>query len=497
MASIFEAPLQLASAPARTLDLLRRLGVDYVRVSVYWRSLAPSPTSRARPRDFHGASPTAYQASAWAPYDAIVRDAKARGIGVYFTLTGPAPDWAEGMGAPKPPAPQGVWKPTAAAVGEFVRAVGTRYSGRYTPPGESSPLPPVSFWSIWNEPNVGQANLAPQAIDGSRIDTSPAMYRALLSAGWSALHATGHGADTILIGELAPDGQTIGNVPGNFGYMVPLRFVRALYCVNSSLRPLRGTAAAERGCPTTSAVSKSFVRENPALFQASGYAVHPYLQGRAAPTTSTRYEPDYANSAALPKLERTLQTATGDYGQSRRFLLYDSEFGYLTDPPLRSGAPPALAAAYENWAEYISWRNPLIRSFDHYLLVDPAPGGPSQFFSGLEFFNGAPKATYAAFRMPIYLPVTRASAGHRLQVWGCVRPAHYARLQTGSTQRVQIEFQPRGKGRFEVLATVPITNKDGYFDLDLRPTSSGVVRLAWAYPRGAEIYSRSVRVSIR
>src|SRR2546421_209080 len=64
------------------------------------------------------------------------------GIGVSFTLTGPAPLWAAGRGAPRgAPYGGGSWKPSARAFGDFVHAMATRYDGRYTPAGSTKPLP--------------------------------------------------------------------------------------------------------------------------------------------------------------------------------------------------------------------------------------------------------------------------------------------------------------------------------------------------------------------
>jgi hypothetical protein len=494
--SIFEAPLQLVTAPGPTFDLLHQLGVGYVRVFVRWSSIAPSPTAGAPPTGFDASSPGSYPAAGWASYDAIVRDAASRGIGVILGISGPAPQWATGPGVASGGAgAPGSWKPSASDFGAFAHAVAARYSGQYTPPGVSSPLPRVHFWSIWNEPNLG-VNLAPQAIDNSTVESSPAMYRALVDAGWSALHETGHGGDTILIGELAPYGLTYGNNPGNYGNMVPLRFVRALYCVDSSWRPLQGSAAAARGCPATTAGSKQFASAHPGLFQASGYAVHPYPQGSLAPNVVLPNGPDYANLVALPKLEQLLDSVTSTYGAGKQFPLYSTEYGYFTNPPLQGSPAPAVAAAYLNWAEYISWLNPRIRSWDQYLLVDPPSGGPSSFVTGLEFANGVQKPSYAAYRMPIYLPLSKATAGQGLEVWGCVRPAHYVQLATHAAQRVQIELQPSTGGAFKVLKTVEITDPNGYFDTKLQFPSSGIVRLAWSYPQGPTIYSRPVPITV-
>jgi hypothetical protein len=489
MISMFEAD-QLLSDPGPTLDRLRRLGVQYVRVLVRWRSIAPDAASTAAPAGFDASSPAAYPASGWAPYDALDRDARARDIGVMFDITGGAPRWATGGGF-TPGGAAGVWRPSAQRFEPFVRAVGTRYSGHYTPPGESSPLPRVSFWSIWNEPNLGEADLAPQTIDNSTIDVSPTMYRRLLDAGWAGLHQSGHGGDTILIVELAPYGQSVGPFPGTFGYMVPLRFIRALYCVGSSLRPLRGSAAAARGCPGTAAGSKTFASQHPALFDATGVAVHPYPSGGAAPNAVLSDEPDFVYLATISRLTRVLDALSAEYGVHRRLPLYSTEYGYRTTPPLPGGVPLSRAPAYENWAEYLAWRNPRLRSWDHYLLTDPPVGGPSRFVTGLEFAGGAPKPTYMAYRLPIYLPVTTFSAHHGLEVWGCVRPVYHQNVPG----RAEIQLKPVGSGAFKTVSSVTLTNSSCYFDVTVRFPSAGTVRIAWTYPGGATIYSRDVAIS--
>jgi hypothetical protein len=488
--------VQLASDPAGTLDTLRRLGVDRVKVFVPWSMLALDPSARTRPR-FDATNPAAYAPGAWARYDAIVRDATADRIGIDLSLSDP-PAWAAGPGSPNPVAhPQ--WKPSPSEFGSFVEAVATRYSGSYRPQGSATPLPRVSFWSIWNEPNYGP-DLAPQAIRHSTVEVSPVLYRGLLDAAWTALHRTGHSHDTVLIGELAPRGITVGDQPGNFGGMVPLRFVRALYCVDSSVRELRGAAAAERGCPTTAAGSAGFRASHPALFEASGFADHPYGQGDLAPDVPTFDEPDYADLAALPNLERTLDRVQAIYGSSTIFRIYSTEFGYQTNPPEKiiNSIDPAAAAEYLNWSEYISWRDPRVASYDQYLLGDPARANASGgFATGLEYKDGTPKATYAAYRLPIYLPATAFTRGHAIEVWGCVRPARFAKLETGAPQRVEIQYAPGPGGAFKTVRTVTLTDPYGYFDIRQTFAGDGTVRLSWAYPRGPTIFSRPVRVTVR
>jgi len=486
------SPGPINGDPMPLLEQLQRLGVDRVRVFMWWDHIAPDPASPVAPQGFDATDPAAYPASNWAHFDAIARDAKALGLGLDLTLGPPPPLWAEGPGAPA--TKYTWWEPNATEYGQFVTAVATRYSGTYTPSGASTPLPRVDFWSIWNEPNLG-FQLAPQAIDNSTIEVSPRYYRELVDAAWSAFQGTGHGHDTILIGELGPAGDTTGAGPGNFNSMAPLQFLRGLYCVDSSYRLVKGTAAAELGCPTDAAGSAKFVAEHPALFSAPGFAIHPYSQGEA-PNVPTPNEPDYAELASLNRLEQTLDTLQGVYGSHRQFPIWSTEFGYQTTPPdvERGVIPASWAPLYLNWAEYLSWLDPRIHSYDQYQLLDSTVGN---FATGLELSNGTPQPAFYAYRMPIFLPVLTTVSAHPLEVWGCVRPAKFARGETRKPQRVRIQFQAASGDAWKTVKTVTLTDPYGYFDVYTVFPRSGSVRLAWSYPHGPEIHSRTVAITVR
>jgi hypothetical protein len=489
--AMFTPATELMTAPEQTIDELKRLGVDTIHVYMHWADIAPDQSSRTKPR-FDATDPAAYPAARWAPYDTIVRDVKAAGMDLILDLVPPPPNWASAPGAPDP-STQPEWRPSASEFGQFVDAVGTRYSGHYVRAGSSTPLPRVSQWSIWNEPNLG-IELAPEVENHTQIEVSGKLYRGIVNAAWTALHATGHGRDTILIGELAPAGATFAGAPGLFGNMPPLRFLRALYCVDSSYRPLQGAAARVRGCPTTTAGSNAFPTANPGLFEATGVADHPYPQG-LPPNEATPDEPDYAELAEVAKLEQTLDALQRVYGSNTKFPIYSTEYGYQTTPPAPGAGTvsPTTAAYYLNWSEYMTWKDPRIRSYDQYLMVDPPSG---VFATGLRFANGTPKPGYAAFRMPIYLPMTTTQHGNPLEVWGCVRPAHNAQLATHSTQQAQIQFQP-AQGAFKTVSTVTITDRYGYFDVLQKFPGSGSVRIAWTYPHGPEVFSRAVKITLR
>jgi hypothetical protein len=515
--AIIQDSNQLAANPAATLQQMRAYGATTVRVFLSWNSLAPSIKATRKPK-FDATHPAAYAASKWAIYDTIDRDAKAYGMTVDFVLTGGTPRWAEGSGIPSNYAdePAFSWKPNAKDYGQFVTAVGRRYDGHYAPKGEKT-LPKIHFWTLWNEPNFGE-DLGPQATDVSRISYAPMLYRDLLRSGWRSLHATGHGSDTILIGDFAAHGSALSEgrhgkswpqgLPGNAAQTEPLAFIRTLYCLGQSGAKLSGTAAAQVGCPTTSAGRASFRADNPALFSASGVGDHPYANN-ASPVKDGISNPDWATFPNIPRLEHTLDSGTHAWGSATRYDIYNDEYGYITDPPQTNKSQSVglqTAATYLNWAEYLSWRNPRIASYSQYLITDGAPSsttGNGGFASGLIQSNGTPKPSLDAYRMPLWIPTTRLAAGSPFTIWGEARPAHW----TGTTKRPQsvaVQFRAHSRGAWKTVATV---KSDTYFERHQKLGSAGEVRLRYTYPKsdpflpagvgGVSIVSRTVKVSHR
>ena len=253
----------------------------------------------------------------------------------------------------------------------------------------------MTFWSIWNEPDY-TAQLKPQSI-GNAIPNSPHMYRGLVDAAWNGLKATGHGHDKVLIGELAPRGYP----HIQYGGLYPVTFVQSLYCLDSHYRPLRGSIAKAEGCPTNAAGTRSFRSANPGLFKAYGFSDHPYM--RWYPPDSEQYYTcktglctslaDYGNLTSA--LDQSLRAD----GSNKKYSIFSTEFGYQTSPPKpyynkkdkAFEVPVATAAMYLNWAEYLSYKNPRIGSYDQYLLADPASTAADNFdpyASGIEFANG-------------------------------------------------------------------------------------------------------------
>jgi hypothetical protein len=165
--TMFEAPTELLSGDAglraRTIDEIQGFGVRWLRVVLYWHGVAPVPDDPGVPR-FDETDPDAYPG--FARYDRLVREARARGMRILLTVSGPVPRWATRD------RDDTVTRPSATRFGRFMTAVIRRY-------GDD-----VDSWSIWNEPNHPDF-LRPQYAGSGRRRraVSPGIYRDLGARG--------------------------------------------------------------------------------------------------------------------------------------------------------------------------------------------------------------------------------------------------------------------------------------------------------------------------
>ncbi len=509
-----------ADRVAATLDQLKALGVDRVRVSLFWGAVAPDSQKQTRPASFDAADPDAYPNGSWDRYDTLLRLAAARGIGVNFDVTGPAPMWATGN--PERTDIDSTYAPDPSEFAAFVTAAGRRYSGQFVrkedrppppaPKQDPSPLPPlpgqpsgrrqagatqqpsgpplprVDYWEIWNEPN--QAGwLTPQWLPSAgsssvQLPTSPIVYRGLADAMYSSLVATGHSKDTILVGATAPKGL---NVQGLTRSIKPLPFIRELYCLDRHLQVYTGDAAKVRDCPTSDAIH-AFPSQHPVLFHMTGWAHHPYEL--TFPPDRKPTDRDYATLANLGTLSRTLRRAYQRYGQRRPrggLPLYLTEFGYQTDPPDKHGVSRARQAAYLNHAEYMTWREKSVRTLSQFLLVDGGEPVGRTFQSGLRFVDGRAKPALRAYELPIWLPHRHVRRRAHLRVWGLVRSA-----PNGTAPAVKIQFRRRHSRHWRTLATRHGSRSRGYLYTRVRMPGTGAIRLLHG-----DTASRSVTVRAR
>jgi hypothetical protein len=112
--------------PAQRIQILQRLGVDVVRLTLRWDAVAQS-----EPADPRNPDDPAYT---WELYDSILQRLRAAQIPVLISLWG-TPEWANDDGTPN-------YLPSdATSLASFAYAASTKY-------------PWITRWTIWNEPNV-------------------------------------------------------------------------------------------------------------------------------------------------------------------------------------------------------------------------------------------------------------------------------------------------------------------------------------------------------
>jgi hypothetical protein len=266
--------------------------------------------------------------------------------------------------------------------------------------------------------------------------------------------------------------------------------------VGTNLRPLRGRAAASLGCPTSGSRA-GFASAHPGLFKAA-IAHHPY--GFQSPPNRRAPDPTFVTLADVPAFERLLGRLFAAYGQHRPggVPLYLTEWGYKTNPP-NPYVPtsPAAQAAWLNQGEYMMWRQPYVHGLTQFLLVDSKPKAHarknsalywSTFQTGLEFADGTPKPSFAAYRVPIWLP--NPHHGGAVAVWGQLRVADHS-----AAQSAQIEFEPSGASSWQPLATVQTNSPEGFIFTHVSIPSAGAVRITYTAPDGTVYSSRTVPVS--
>ena len=253
----------------------KQLHASWVRVLVPWASTMTPQQARAKKKPKH----ITYN---WAGFDAMIKDAHARGFHVQLVLTGASPAWASGDH--KVNGINSV-SPNAREYGKWT------FTG-----GQALPRQKVTRYSIYNEVNhfgylrpTGRKTLAKQAT----------MYRNLYANGYKNIRRAYPKAQ-IFFGELAPyakKGQSYS----------PLAFLRAVLCVNGNYKKR------SKKCPK---------------FVADGFAQHPYdnYHRRRGKDDVTMNSLGHLTSA-LDKLAKLGALRKHGHG---KLSVYLTEFGYFS-----------------------------------------------------------------------------------------------------------------------------------------------------------------------
>jgi hypothetical protein len=379
-------PVLTTGTPAQRAPWIARataLGANMVRVSVFWREVAPA----IRPSGFKASNP-ASPGYYWTPVDATLRQLSAAGVRLMVTVDR-APDWAQGPGKPASAFP-GTWKPSAADFGAFATAIAKRYSGHYPDPlHRGQMLPKISLWQGWNEPELSHY-LTPQWIHtrSGYVPASPDIYRKLQNAFYAAIKSVSK-SNTVFMGGMAPFGDPIGGLG-----MRPIYFLRHLFCLSNQLTRLPS-------CPGT--------------IHLDGMDGHPYED--FGPTHHA-FDPD---DATLPDMWKILRVTSAGVRTGRILPrtskpLWATEFSWDTKPPDPNGISLATQAKWIEQGYYLLWKQGI--SVALYFLISDEPPYPSYsgtYQSGLYFLNGAPKPSTVAYSFPF---VTARRDKSHVFVWG-------------------------------------------------------------------------------
>ena len=374
---------------AGTLEALRSLGVDWVRITAGWSEIAPEPRARRKP-DFDAADPDAYPPGAWDRLDRAVRLAERRGLDVNIDIAFWAPRWA--VSRESRVVERQRYGVDAAAYADFAEAVARRY-------------PDVRAFTIWNEPNFKVFLLPQWRRDGSGgwRPASPHLYRAMLRASVPRVRRAAPDSlvligGTAALGTYAPDAEDDG-VP-------PLRFLRELACVDADLQPLDVPEC----------------RDFEPL-PGDGFAHHPYSLD--LPPWEPDPRPDNVRMADLERLTVLLRRLHAEGRVEEALPVYVTEYGYETNPPdPTQRVTPEQQALWLPEADRIATETEGVEAFAQFLLQDlgARPGSRpwGDYQSGLRYPDGRPKPAQLAFGLSLS---ARAAGERHVSFWVHVRAA--------------------------------------------------------------------------
>jgi hypothetical protein len=360
LVGINDEAFTLYGDPSTAFATLKTLRAQVLRVNLYWGGTKWA-VAKSRPADPTDPGDPAYD---WSIYDRLVLYATQNNVKVVFSILF-TPGWANG-GKAKNVAPKNFKD-----LQNFAYAAAERYSGLWTPPKwqqdpnnptTALPLPKVTRWTAWNEPN-NPIWLVPQykRIGGAWRVESAFQYAKICNAIYNGIHAPG----------LALSGEQVAcGVTGPKGNDAPTT-------TRASVDPLTFLSAAHKY----------------GMKKFDVYAHHPY------PDVGTTDPP-----AFVPTGKRKRRVQLGNIGLLTQLIskyygpkhLWITEYGYQTNPPDKTfGVSYAKQALYMKQAFAIARKNPRIDMMLWFLVRDEPAVGNWQ--SGLETAVGKKKPAWSAF----------------------------------------------------------------------------------------------------
>lgn len=190
--------------------MISETGVGVARVDLFWTDIAPE-----RPADPTDPADPAYD---WDKADYIFTNYAANGIDTIVSAYN-TPEWAMRDGAEASGTRINNAFPDPDDYADFMSAVARRYSGDYQPEGAAEPLPEISHFEIWNEPNF-RSFLGPQVEDGARVAADA--YADMAEAAYPVIKGANPDA-TVIVGVGGPKGASSEGATGARDWLRALR----------------------------------------------------------------------------------------------------------------------------------------------------------------------------------------------------------------------------------------------------------------------------------
>lgn len=298
-------------------------GANVIRVIANWATIQPRVSSYR----FNWLDDTVWQA-------------QQRGMRVLLTIWG-TPPWASRTHKPNA-------APNPKTLGKFCGVLATRYNGR-------TGRPPVTLFSIWNEPNLAQF-LSPQYNSKGR-DLAPHLYAGMVRSCYGAIKKANPTA-VVAVGETSPRGTDHprkgiqqSHSPGRFAQLVAADKPRIHFDV---------------------------------------WAHHPYGSGFTGSATVPFRWPN-VSIANLPQLEANLKK----WFHKSTVPLWITEFAYQTAPESPRALTYAQQASYLRAAFDKAVAVPQVQMFIWFVYRD-TPG--QRWQSGLVRSDSLPKPALATWK---------------------------------------------------------------------------------------------------
>jgi hypothetical protein len=391
------------------------LGVNRMRIFIYWNRVAPNPNSCTPPPAEDQLNPDRYAFVA----KGVQREFDlARGpdpahpwFKIDVVLGGSFPCWASNSPDLCPPPTQQACnlRPNITRYRRFVNVVGQKYGFA------------VSRWSPWNEPNT--------SLRTGGADT-PAdrglLYRNMWFSAKSELAQ--FSSAPFWFGETTSDiNDAPGDPPnGNHRPSRVIPFLDAAFCTANQ----QSSDATYPSCTTS-----------PQIVNAEAISFHPYGHGSGADDVNPADDPvpflgDPEEHRRQLVRYQSYRASVADLNPpriSQPSYIAETEFGFNTAGGFMS---ERVQAAYMNCAEESAWKTGSNLTTAQFELQDSGGvnTGLRRAASGM---LGVPKESYAAYRLPF--TVYRLPDG-RLEVWGVYRPANVPKPATVAIEALRSDF---------------------------------------------------------